>query len=286
MRDLPSFNSALAQTEIYIHSLQKKIEDKISPEKLKNAADTVDKSKNFLKSIRGKTVPKFDQDNLNKILVDISALKRTVPKEKKETGIQHSEKFVRALKGLEKYLNGLKLQTEKAGAKLKIATVKSLQKLPPDIKIKGINKNSVKPDKDLSKHLSFASKGLTQMKRQVSKSPSRVKEAEFRKLTGILKKTDLALLKGMAFHKTIAPQSFPSTTQKLMGSILKEISFIQKRLDMEAGNQIIAGEMQSQAVAFRNTLDEFKARLRALKKLRRGTRVEAVEHEPESGKNR
>ena len=158
------------------------------------------------------------------------------------------------------------------------------KKLQP-VKIEGI-KGTIRLDKDLNKHLSLAEKELANLKTTFEKSKEMKRPlmerhkkkiiTDLKKADEALKKTDILLVKGMALHKTLAKEPFPPKTELIITKIQKEITFLQNKTSL----QILTGVQQVQAHSFRSTLDEFKARLSALKKLRRGIRVEAVEHDP------
>ena len=148
------------------------------------------------------------------------------------------------------------------------------------MKIVGI-KGTTRLDKDLHKHLNQAEKELAKLKTtfekaQILKKPIVEKIAtDIKKANAVLRKTEIVLVKGMALQKTLSNPAFHPKTESVIVKIQKEINFLQNRLSI----QILTGTMQVQAHSFRSTLDEFRSRLRALKKLRRGQRVEAIEHE-------
>ncbi len=298
MSELHNLHAALSEANRYLVSLEA---EKISDQELKKAASAINKSNKILSKLRDQPTPEYDSKVINKIIKEIASIKEAGPfLEKIPTG-QPKTRLDKALDELHAHLKkfapvknknqakALKLSKntnkakdtelrKKIKSKSDIFQAKRQLKLNPPVKIRGINKRgATQPDKDLTKHLSIADKKLVQIKRQVEKASRPISENEFRKGTETLKRTDLALLKKMAFHKTVAPQFISQPHHKVMAKILQDITFIQNRLDL----QVMTGTLQVQANTFRNALDEFKTRLRALKKLRRGLRVDPVENEPD-----
>jgi len=203
------------------------------------------------------------------ILKNIEKIKKKSEVTPHELKPVENKKFIDALSKFSHHLSDLKKGSEES----------TPAKTKP-VKIVGI-KGTTRLDKDLHKHLNQAEKELAKLKTtfekaQILKKPIVEKIAtDIKKANAVLRKTEIVLVKGMALQKTLSNPAFHPKTESVIVKIQKEINFLQNRLSI----QILTGTMQVQAHSFRSTLDEFRSRLRALKKLRRGQRVEAIEHE-------
>lgn len=291
MSDFTNLSSALSYTGGLIASFTVENPDELKPTELKEMTAAVNKANSFLKTVKNQPVPEYDQKFIKGILKNIEKIKKNAAPIPFNAKPHPKEKLINALSQLSTHLTMLKKQEEKT------AKIASTFKVKPDYKIEEISKKRInQPDKDLTSHLKIVEKELASLQKIFTKAQHFLKSpnstqgskpmseglqnkisTHLKKTETVLKKTDIVLLKGMALHKTLATQPFNSETQKTMTKILREITFLQGRMSI----QILTGTLQVLAHSFRSTLDEFKSRLQAIKKLRRGVKVEAVEHESE-----
>lgn len=293
MSNFTTLSSALNYTGGLIASFTKENPEELEPNDLQKMTVAVNKANSFLKSVKRQPVPEYDQKFLAGMLKNIEKIRKNAAHVPPSGTPQPKAKLINALSQLSTHLTTLRQQKEE-----KTAKVAASIKMKPDYKIEEISKKRInQPDKDLTNHLKIVEKELASLKKIFIKirggTPKRTNGAQnakpmseglqkkisthLKKTETVLRKTDIVLLKSMALHKTLAKQAFSPETQKNITKILREITFLQGRMSF----QIMTGTLQAQVSSFRLTLDEFKYRLQAIKKLRRGIRVEAIEHDPE-----
>jgi hypothetical protein len=285
MSEFASLGSAINLTGNQIASFSQLDSPKASQKEIREMTTLVNKANNYLANIRKEKIPTFDQKYIQHILSDIEKIKSAGPQAAKT---HPRQKLNDALSKLSVHLNSL--QSEKGGKRL------LAEKIKGEVKIEGI-RGDLPQDKDLNKHLSLAEKELANLKMSFVKGkalgknklamrPSLEKhkkkiEADLKKTNAVLRRAEIVLMKGMVMHKTLAKPTFHPQTQSMINRIQKDIVAIQNNMQNRISIQILTGTLQVQAHSFRQTLDEFKSRLQALKKLRRGKKVEPVENEPE-----
>jgi hypothetical protein len=174
-----------------------------------------------------------------------------------------------------KLIKNESLNTEfKAALKSYASQLKALKKLKApgettknrEVKVKPV----IRRDSDVGKHLTAVSAKL----KVVLTNKDKVKAQHFKELTNILMKTNVALAKSVAFHKTMPNQYKPNYNARMIQSLLNGMNAL--------GSQARIAQVSSQAAilaTFNMTLTEAKGLLeQVLEHLKesRGKRVSKV----------
>ncbi len=293
MKDLLQLQSILADTYQSLITLQKLGMTPLSAKELKATTATLKEASQFLEEVttdKEGSIKLFsaEQKSIKKILKNIVLFKQTtlyLIKEKKIT--RSDQNLIKVVEQLQLKLKELSLS--KIVKHPSRSTKSKLLSFAPSCKLKKapLNKAVNHPiqlrgkinKQDLNQNLSAVDQKLELFQHELS-FKNKIPAIHYKRLTAIVKKADKALVKSLNFDQTLAIKLLTHNAQKVMTRILKEIAFIQNRLDV----QIRTGTAQSLASLFNQTLDDLKMRLLVLKNLRLGKQVAATEHETHSGK--
>lgn len=245
---LNKINQTLYSTNHQLHSFSKELKQNPSNplvvEKL--TGDLHEAATKLEQEIKGHKISGVQKENLKSNLEIIGKLK---------TNESLNKEFKSALKSYESQLKILKKQHD-----ISESTPKS------EVKVKPI----VRRDKDVGKHLTDVNAKL----KALLTNKEKVSAQNFKDLTNILMKTNVALTKSVAFQKTLSNQYKPDYNARMIQTILNGINSI--------GSQSHIVQVSSQATIianFQSTLAEAKGLLEQVLehlKASRGKRVSKV----------